>query len=61
MATFSKKVLRLLPEEPTNTILRDIDALFEDNNIPLGPPQHLDNDTSERRQRTGATSPRSTS
>lgn len=52
MASFSRKVLRLLPEELTNTILRDIDALFEDNDIPLGPPQPLDNDTSERRERT---------
>jgi hypothetical protein len=52
VATFSKKVLRLLPEELTNTILRDIDALFEDNGIPLGPPQPLDNDSSERRERT---------
>ena len=52
MATFSKKVLRLLPEELTNTILRDVDALFEDNHIPLGPRQPLDNDSSERRERT---------
>lgn len=52
MAKFSNKVLRLLPEELTNTVLRDIDALFEDNGISLGPPQPLDHDSSERRERT---------
>lgn len=51
MARFSKKVLRLLSDELTNTILREIDVLFENNDIPLGPPQPLDGDPGERRER----------
>lgn len=52
MARFTKRVLRLLYDEMTNTVLREIDDLFEDNQAFLGPPQPLDNDSSERRERT---------
>lgn len=51
MARFTSKVLRLLSEELTGTVLRDIDALFSDNEVPLGPPQPDENDPGERRER----------
>lgn len=51
MARFTPKVRRLLSDYLTNVVLREIDALFEDNDIALGPPQHDPNDPSERRER----------
>lgn len=51
MARFTPKVLRLLSDELTGTVLREIDALFADNQIALGPPQPDDNDPGERRER----------
>lgn len=49
VARFTPKALRLLSDELTGTVLREIDALFTDNQIPLGPPQPDDNDPGERR------------
>lgn len=51
MARFTPKVLRLLSNHLTWVPLRDIDALFEDNGVALGPPQPKDDDPSERRER----------
>ena len=51
MATFNRKVLRLLRDELTGTIKREIDELFEDNGVALGPPQPDDSDPGERRER----------
>jgi hypothetical protein len=51
VARFTPKALRLLSDELTGTVLREIDALFTDNQIPLGPPQPDDNDPGERRER----------
>jgi hypothetical protein len=51
VARFTSKVLRLLSEELTGTVLRQIDALFSDNEVPLGPPQPDENDPGERRER----------
>lgn len=51
VARFTPKALRLLSEELTGTVLREIDALFADNQIPLGPPQPDDSDPGERRER----------
>lgn len=51
MARFTPKALRLLSDELTGTVLREIDALFADNQIALGPPQPDDNDPGERRER----------
>ncbi len=51
MARFTPKVLRLLSVELTGTVVREIDALFSDNGVPLGPPQPDDNDPGERRER----------
>ncbi len=48
---FSKKAIRLLAEELTGTPLREIDVLFENNDIALGPPQPDDSDPSQRRER----------
>lgn len=50
MARFTPKVLRLLSDYLTNVVLREIDTLFQDNDIPLGPPQPTD-DPGERRER----------
>lgn len=41
----------MLSEELTGTVLRDIDALFSDNGVSLGPPQPEENDPGERRER----------
>jgi hypothetical protein len=49
--SFHPKVLRLLSDELTGTVLREIDALFSDNDVPLGPPQLDENDPGERRER----------
>ena len=38
------KVLRLLSDALTGTVLREIDALFSDNDVPLGPKQPDEND-----------------
>lgn len=51
MARFTPKVLRLLSEELTGTVLREIDALFSDNGVSLGPHQPEENDPGERRER----------
>jgi len=51
MAIFSPRVLRLLSTELTNTPLRQIDALFDDHGVHLGPPQPSENDESVRRER----------
>ena len=51
MARFTPKVRRLLSDYLTNVVLLEIDALFADNDIALGPPQHDPNDPSERRER----------
>lgn len=51
MATFSPRVLRLLSTELTDTPLRQIDALFEDRGVKLGPPQPHESDESVRRER----------
>jgi len=51
VARFTPKVLRLLSTYVTDVRLQDIDALFGDNDIPLGPPQQDPDDTSERRER----------
>lgn len=51
VARFTPKALRLLSDELTGTVLREIDALFADNQIPLGPPQPDDSDPGERRER----------
>lgn len=51
MARFTPKVLRLLAEEITGTVIREIDALFSDNGVSLGPPQPDENDFGERRER----------
>lgn len=51
MARFTPKVLRLLSDELTGTVLRGIDALFTDNGVPLGPAQPDESDPGERRER----------
>jgi hypothetical protein len=51
VSRFSKKVIRLLSDELTDTVLREIDVLFENNDIPLGPPRPDDNDPGQRRER----------
>lgn len=51
MARFTAKIQRLLADELTETPLREIDDLFADNEVPLGPPQPDDNDQSVRRER----------
>lgn len=51
MARFTPKVRRLLTDYLTGVVLREIDALFEDNDIRLGPEQPDPNDPSERRER----------
>lgn len=48
MARFSK-VIRLLSEELTDTPVRQIDALFEANDVPLGPLQPSEGDPGVRR------------
>ena len=48
MARISK-VLRLLSEELTDTPVRQIDALFEANDVPLGPAQPSESDPGVRR------------
>lgn len=49
MAQFSQKVRRLLLDYLTDVPARQIEALFEDNGISLGPPQDDRGDTSVRR------------
>lgn len=51
MARFTSKVLRLLSEELTGTVLREIDVLFSDNEVPLGAPQPDESDPGQRRER----------
>lgn len=51
MGTFTPRVMRLLSDELTAMPLRQIDALFDDRGIVLGPPQPHENDESVRRER----------
>jgi hypothetical protein len=51
MTLFTPRVLRLLATELTNTPLRQIDALFDDRGVRLGPPQPSETDESQRRER----------
>jgi len=51
VARFTPKVRRLLSDYLTGVVIREIDALFEDNDIRLGPAQPDPNDPSERRER----------
>lgn len=51
MARFTPKVLRLLSAYLTDVVIRDIDALFGDNDIRRGPEQPDPSDSSERRER----------
>lgn len=51
MARFTPKVLRLLSAYLTDVVIRDIDVLFGDNDIRLGPEQPDPSDSSERRER----------
>jgi len=43
--------MRLLSEQLTGTSVREIDALFDDRGVALGPPQPRENDESVRRER----------
>jgi len=51
VAQFTSKVRRLLFDYLTDAAVREIDALFEDNGVELGPPQPDSNDSSVRRDR----------
>lgn len=51
MRLFTPRVMRLLADQLTGTPVREIDALFDDRGITLGPPQPLENDESVRRER----------
>lgn len=51
MGTFTPRVMRLLSDELTGTPVREIDALFDDRGVDLGPPQARENDGSVRRER----------
>lgn len=51
MTRFTPKVLRLLSVYVTDVVIREIDALFADNDIRLGPEQPDPTDPSERRER----------
>ncbi|MGR6092279.1 abortive infection family protein [Brevibacterium sp. CSND-B09] len=51
MGTFTSRVMRLLADQLTGTSVREIDALFDDRGVALGPPQPKDNDESVRRER----------
>jgi hypothetical protein len=51
VARFTPKVLRLLSAYLTDVVIRDIDALFGDNDIRRGPEQPDPSDSSERRER----------
>lgn len=50
MTNFSPRVMRLLSTELTDTPLRQIEGLFDDHGVQLGPPQPRDNDESVRRE-----------
>lgn len=51
MGSFTPRVMRLLSDELTGTPMREIDALFDDRGVTLGPPQSRENDESVRRER----------
>ena len=51
MGSFTPRVMRLLADHLTDIPLRQIDALFDDRGIALGPPQPRENDESARRER----------
>lgn len=41
----------MLADELTDTVLREIDVVFSDNGVPLGPPQPDESDPGQRRER----------
>ncbi|MCG7308499.1 abortive infection family protein [Brachybacterium sp. ACRRE] len=51
MGAFTPRVMRLLTDQLTATPMREIDALFDDRGVALGPPQPRENDESVRRER----------
>lgn len=51
MGIFTPRVMRLLSDQLTGTSVREIDALFDDRGVALGPPQPKENDESVRRER----------
>ena len=51
MTVFTPRIMRLLTNQMTETSLRQIDALFEDHGVELGPPQPREDDESVRRER----------
>lgn len=51
MGTCSPRVMRLLSDALIGTPIREIDALFDDRGVALGPPQPRENDESVRRER----------
>ncbi|CCI51907.1 MAG: abortive infection family protein [Tetrasphaera jenkinsii] len=51
MGSFTPRVMRLLSDQLTGTSVREIDALFDDRGVALGPPQPMENDESIRRER----------
>ena len=51
MGTFTLRVMRLLSDQLTGTSIREIDELFDNRGIALGPPQPRENDKSVRRER----------
>lgn len=51
MGTFTPRVMRLLSDQLTATPLREIDTLFDDGGVTLGPEQPRENDESVRRER----------
>lgn len=51
MGPFTPRVMRLLSDELTDAPVRQIDTLFDDRGVALGPPQPRENDESIRRER----------
>ncbi|TDT32958.1 abortive infection family protein [Naumannella halotolerans] len=51
MGSFTPRVMRLLSDHLTGMPLREIDALFDDRGVALGPEQPRENDESVRRER----------
>jgi hypothetical protein len=51
MGSFTPRVMRLRSDVLTDTPARQIDALFDDRGVALGPPQPRENDESVRRER----------
>lgn len=57
MTIFTPRVLRLLSTELTSTSVREIDALFDDHGVRLGPLQPRENDESVGVSGCAGTSP----